>query len=113
MNTRKKLNSKNLAESDDECGDFSKGSDEEWTPREVRDSPSADSENSSNIPDEDMNMTFDTTTGFTLSILKCFNQSKHPVYSLFGRLKKANKMILRVKDRLFCLKCFNEDKFKR
>lgn len=115
MNTRKITNRKNLAESDDENGNYSRRSDEEWAPdgESSRNSTGIDSEHSSIIPEDEINVTFDTTTGFTLKIVKFFNQSKHPVYSLYGRLMKANVMIHRVKDRFFCLKCFNENKFKR
>lgn len=114
MNTRKKLTRKNLAESDDEDGDFSNGSSEEWTPGDenTKNSTTIDSENSSIIPEDGTNLTFDTTTGFSLKILKGYNRSKHPVYSLFGQLLKANKTINRVKDKVFCLKCFNENTFK-
>lgn len=115
MNTRKNPVRKNLAESDDENGDFSKGSDEEWNPKEneISNSTTIDSQNSSIVPEDEENITFDTTTGFSLKILHTYNQSKHPVYALFGRLLKANKTINRVKDRFFCSKCFNENKFKR
>lgn len=115
MFTRKNSNQKNLAEIDEENGDFSNGSDEEWTPEsgKIKDSTSIDSQNSSFVPEDDSNSNFDTTTGFTLKILKCYMHSKHPVYSLFGLLMKNNLIINRVKDRFFCSKCFNENKFKR
>lgn len=113
MDTRKNSNPKNLAESEEESGDFSNGSDEEWSPESIKNSTSIDSRNSSFAPEEESNLTFDTTTGFTLKILKCYMHSKHPVYSLYGRLMKNNIIVNRVKDRFFCSKCFSENKFKR
>lgn len=115
MNTRKNPNKKNLAESEDESGDYSNGSNEVWTPgaESTKNSTSIESDSSSIVPEDETNLTFDTTTGFTLKILKGYNNSKHPVYSLCGRLMKANKIIKRVMDKVFCLKCFNENRFKR
>lgn len=114
MKTREKSNLISLAESDDEIGDFSRGSDEEWTPSNsnTKKTCGTDSENSSNIPEDEANLSFDTTTGFTLKILKCINQSKHPVYSLVGQLMSADKVVSRVKEKLYCLKCFNQNTYK-
>lgn len=116
MKTRDKPNPISLAESEDETGDFSRGSDEEWkfspSDKNTANSCGTDSENSSNIPEDETNVSFDTTTGFTLKILKCINQSKHPVYSLVGQLMKADKIVPRVKDKLYCLRCFNQNTYK-
>lgn len=113
MKTRKNLNPISLAESDDDLGDFSKGSDEEWKISPRNSCGFQDSENSSSIPDDESNLSFDTTTGFTLKIIKCINQSKHPVYSLVGQLMSGDKVVNRVKDKLYCLKCFNQNTYKR
>lgn len=115
MNTRKNIHRKCLAESDDENGSTSRSSDQEWTleGEKSNNSTGIDSQNSSIIPEDEESVTFDTTTGFTLKILKCYNQSKHPVYALYGNLLKGNILVSRVKDRIFCSKCFNENKFKR
>lgn len=114
---RTRKNAINLCESDEE---LSNGSGDEWSPDNERllsasgNSTLEESQNSIHtIEDDDGGISFSTTAGFTLKIIKNHKMSKHPVWLMFGNLMKDDKLVVRVKDRFFCKKCFDKKKFKR
>lgn len=120
--TTKNRKDTNLRENDDSDGDFSSGSGEEWAPDKEElgdsnidiDSTLENSRNTLNGSEDDRNdIPFDTTSGFTLKIVKNYKMSKHPVWLMFGYLMKDDKIVKRVKDRFFCKRCFDKKKFKR
>lgn len=120
---RSKLQKKSAIEIDSDDGDFSNGSDEEWCPnskksdRKNANISSEDSRSEQSTPDDEpstsVDLPFKTTTGFNLKIVKTYKSSKHPVWLMFGYLMREEKIINRVKDRFFCKKCFDKEKFKR
>lgn len=62
------------------------------------------------LPDD---IEFDSTEGFLLKPVKSSKQSNHMIWSLFGYLMKSGKNVKRVKDRIYCFKCFDKKQFKR
>lgn len=116
--TNRKKN--NLDENDDD-GDFSSGSGDEWTPDSEENTNSSRNSEENQSPlqnDNDVvaapeDMPFTNTAGFSLKIVKNYKSSKHPVWRLFGYLMTKGKTMNRVKDRFFCKKCFEKQKFKR
>lgn len=102
---------KNLVESDEDDGDFSKGSGEEWSPNEEK-CGEENGNSSDEQPSTSDDSPFKTTAGFTLKIVKSYKQSKHPVWLMFGYLMRDCKEVSRVKDRFFCKKCFDKKKIK-
>lgn len=113
---------RNLDENQDCDGDFSNGSGDEYSPDTDRlavrngDSTFEDSQSTMNT-DNDVsnpdNLPFNTTAGFSLKIVKNYKSSKHPVWLMYGYLMREQKVINRVRDRVFCKKCFDKKKFKR
>lgn len=103
-------------------GDFTGDSGDEWSPETdkshngIGDSTFEDTQ-SINTPDDadstSDNLPFNTTAGFSLKIVKTYKSSKHPVWLMYGYLMKEDKAVNRVKDRFFCKKCFDKEKFKR
>lgn len=87
--------------------------DENWTPDEEEEARERDYirslEHDKSLPDE---TEFDSTEGFQLKIVKSMKQSNHLIWSMFGYLMKNNKTVERVKDRIYCTKCFENKKFK-
>lgn len=113
MKPPKRMSRKRKATSDDVDdeidGDLSNGSGDEWAPNgedlldKSINSTLEESHNTSNgSPDDLTDVSFDTTSGFTLKIIKKYKQSKHPVWFMFGYLMKDDKIVQRVKDRFFC-----------
>lgn len=103
-------------------GDFSSGSGDEWSPETDRprngigESTFEDTQSINTLDDADSppdNLPFNTTAGFSLKIVKTYKSSKHPVWLMYGFLLKEDKAVIRVKDRFFCKKCFDKEKFKR
>lgn len=41
------------------------------------------------------------------------SRSSHPIWEMFGRLEKDGKNIVKYKDRVFCVHCFEKSKLKR
>lgn len=41
------------------------------------------------------------------------SRSSHPIWEMFGRLEKDGKNIVKFKDRVFCVHCFEKTKLKR
>lgn len=105
MDLRPRKKSKTAADSDDENGG-SVETDREWMP-EQNESNEAENENETS-PDTE----FDSTEGFRLKNVKCTKQSKHLIWNMFGHLMKNDKFVDRVKDRIYCIKCFEKKKFK-
>lgn len=112
----------NLNENEGNDGDFSNGSGDEWSPENDKsndrnsDSTFEDTQSMNTPDDADSipdNLPFNTTAGFSLKIVKTYKSSKHPVWLMYGYLMKGDKVIIRVKDRFFCKKCFDKEKFKR
>lgn len=56
---------------------------------------------------------FDATEGFDLKPMKATKLSQHPIWKRFGVLMKTGKPVDRLKDRIFCVVCFENEKFKR
>lgn len=109
-NTKKsRTNRKNYAESDEEDCD-TMNTDADWSPdqdeREQLQTPA----NDTSLPEE---LEFDSTEGFNLKIIKSVKQSHHVIWSRFGILMKNGKAVDRVKDRIYCIACFEKKKFKR
>lgn len=110
---------KNRLENDDSGSekDFSSGSGDEWMP-DKSDNPTLEkNQNSLQKSDDDDNdnvdVPFNTTAGFSLKIVKNYKMSKHPVWMMFGYLMKDNKLVTRVKDKFFCKSCYDKKNFKR
>lgn len=118
---RAKKQVSSLCENDGSDENVSNGSGDEWTPDEEAivddrsNSTMEDSQNSLHTLDDTDNseLDFSTTAGFSLKIIKNHKMSKHPVWLMFGYLLKDNKLVVRVKDKFFCKKCFDKKKFKR
>lgn len=118
---RNKKKAVSLCENDGSNEDFSNGSDDEWSPDSEKfasnsgNSTLEESQNSMHTieDDDDGGLPFNTTAGFALKIIQNYKMSKHPVWGMFGQLLKADKLVVRVKDRFFCQKCFDKNKFKR
>lgn len=106
----------------EESGDFSTGSDDEWSLDSEKlvgnsdHSALEDSRSSLVEPDNDSygnGLPFTATDGFTLKIIKNRNMSKHPVWLMFGYLMKNDKEVIRVKNKFFYKKCFDKHTYKR
>lgn len=96
MDLRPRKKSKTTTDSDDEnCG--SAETDLEWT-LEQNEANGAENDNDTSLPDTE----FDSTEGFRLKTVKCTKQSKHLIWNMFDK----------VKDRIYCIKCFEKKKFK-
>lgn len=106
MDLRPRKKSKTTTDSDDEnCG--SAETDLEWT-LEQNEANGAENDNDTSLPDTE----FDSTEGFRLKTVKCTKQSKHLIWNMFGHLMKNDKDVDKVKDRIYCIKCFEKKKFK-
>lgn len=105
MDIRPRKKQKTIIETDDDERD------EDWIPEEEEGnqihSPEHDKDKS--LPDDS---DFDSTDGFQLKVVKTVKQSNHLVWSMFGHLMKNNKIVDRVKNRIYCTKCFENKKFK-
>lgn len=56
---------------------------------------------------------FDSTEGFQLKTVKSSKQSNHRIWTRFGQLIKNEKTVASAKDRIYCISCFENKKFKR
>lgn len=85
--------------------------DKDWIPEENEadqiHSPVRDNDKS--LPDD---TEFDSTEGFKLIAAKSIKQSNHLIWTMFGQLMKNNKIVDRNKDRIYCIRCFENKKFK-
>lgn len=81
--------------------------DSEWLPEnETNDSLN---ENDTSLPENE----FNSTEGFSLNPVKGTKNSTHTIWSMFGVLVKNNKAVDKVKNRIYCIKCFEKKQFKR
>lgn len=109
MAKRQRAIKKNYVESDDE--DSTASRDIDWSPDEDETNQiQTESENDTSLPED---VEFDSTEGFQLKKVKSMKQSNHIIWTMFGHLTKNDKNIHRVKDRIFCIKCFDKKRFKR
>lgn len=114
LRTRKKQ--KTIIESDDEY-DLDAENDRDWLPDEdddddkIRKNRSSlnSNENDTSLPDD---CEFCSTEGFQLKAVKTKKQSSHLIWTMFGHLMKDNKIVDKVKGRLYCIKCFEKERFK-
>lgn len=107
LRTRKRR--KVVVESDDEHLD-----DElhrEWEPFDSEnDHQIFEHDNDKSLPEE---FDFDSTVGFQLKNIKSTKPSTHPIWFMYGNLMKDDKIVNKVKHRIYCKKCFEKQKFKR
>lgn len=107
--TRKKQ--RIIIESDDESNSADTR-DQDWTPDDEYDENHRNCSNGidTSLPEE---IEFDSTAGFKLKIIKKMKQSNHLVWIHFGYLMKDDKIVKKVEKKIYCVKCFDEKKFKR
>lgn len=99
----------NYAESDDEeCA--TNGTDTEWSANQDEREQIQTSPSDTSLPEE---IEFDSTEGFNLKTIKSVKQSHHVIWNRFGLLMKNGKIVDRVKERIYCITCFEKKKFKR
>lgn len=107
MDMRPRKKQKTIIEANDDERD------EDWVPEDDEEDAnqmhSLHHDNDKSLPDE---TEFDSTEGFQLKIIKSMKQSNHLIWSMFGHLMKNNKIVDRVKDRIYCNNCFASKKFK-
>lgn len=101
----KRKSKKNYAENDDECATSSNDAWNEDGDDEVLMQTTTSCE-----PD---GLNFDSTEGFTLKTIKTMKQSHHVIWNHFGQLMKNGKVIDRIRDRVYCIACFEDKKFKK
>lgn len=120
MTTRRTKKQRVSIESDDGV-ELNPEKDPNWVPEDDHDASngrrsndafdrrrSNDNSNDTSFPEE-----FDSTEGFTLKTIKTVKQSNHQIWTMFGHLMKNNQNVDKVKDRVYCIKCFEKKKFKR
>lgn len=109
LRKRKKPNT--IIESDDE-NNSDVERDRDWVPKddETDRNQSNEGGNDTSLPED---TEFDSTEGFRLKTVKTMKQSNHLIWTMFGRLMKNDKNVDKVKDRVYCIKCFEKKKFKR
>lgn len=95
---------KTYAESDEEDSTINRSNDADWSPDELQTSA-----NDTSIPDE---LEFDTTDSFSLKTVKNVKRSHHVIWCRFGQLMKNDKIVDRLKDRFYCIACFEKNTFK-
>lgn len=102
---------KSLVETDDEHDPVVE-IDHDWVPDEdeTEQIQASENDNDKSLPED---IEFDSTDGFKLKIVKAMKQSNHLIWNMFGQLLKNDKPVDRVKDRIYCNKCFEKKKFKR
>lgn len=111
--TRNAKKKKTIVESDDEWNLDEQ--DLDWAPEDdddddkIRKNRPNSSNNDTSLPDD---CEFSSTEGFQLKTVKTKKQSSHLVWTMFGYLMKDNKKVDKVKERLYCVKCFEKEKFK-
>lgn len=71
---------------------------------------SIDSSSDTSLPDD---CEFSSTEGFQLKPVKTMKQSTHLIWTMFGHLTKDNKKVDKVKDRIYCIKCFEKKDYKK
>lgn len=55
---------------------------------------------------------FDTTEGFQLKAVKSMKNSNHLIWTMFGSLMRNDKIVEIRRNYLYCIRCFNNKKFK-
>lgn len=107
---------KTIIESDDESN-LNAENDPDWIPEDDdetdRNRSNSDSnDNDTSLPEHSQ---FTSTEGFKVKAVKTTKQSTHLIWTMFGQLfnENNNKIVDQVKSRLYCINCFNDEKFKR
>lgn len=100
----------NYAESDDEEYATAKCTDTDWSANQIEREQIQTSPSDTSLPEE---IEFDSTEGFNLKTIKSVKQSHHVIWSRFGNLMKNGKIVERVKERIYCITCFEKKQFKR
>lgn len=107
---KSRTNRKDYTESDEDDS-ATKSADADWSPdQEERDQLQTPASNDTSLPEE---LEFDSTEGFNLKTIKSVKQSQHIIWNRFGHLMKNGKTVDKVKDRVYCITCFEKKKFKR
>lgn len=109
MERNKRRRNPAIIESGDEFDDDS-NEDSNWVPVWVPDESEKNPENDTSSPEA---LDFNTTEGFQLKTIKSLKQSNLAVWAYFGQLMRNGKPADRVTNRVYCIACFDNKKFKR
>lgn len=77
----------------------------------IKMTPDDDAEHANDNARDQIN--FASMEGFTLKLTKRIKQLNHVVWNRYGQLMKNGKPVDRVKDRVYCITCFEKSTFKR
>lgn len=107
--TKRRKVQRSIIESDEE-NETELENDPIWTPDDNdKEQPQCSNIDTSTPEDS----AFDSTEGFRLKKVEASKQSNQLIWNLFGQLIKDEKPVTRVKDRIYCIRCFEKKTFKR